>query len=98
MEGDMNISKSLLMAIFSEQMKQEMADMPPPEAGKKKGAEPAQPQAPSPEQIGQMAEAQIQALIQQKLLTAEGADAYKMVVSLKDGKLLLNGQPQELPF
>lgn len=49
-----------------------------------------------PAQIEQMAEQQIQALVQQNMLTPEGEDRYRMEAMLQDGKFLLNGK--EMPL
>ncbi len=77
------ISKSLLKKVITEQVRSEM----PPEAATQEGA-------PKPED---MADMQIQAFVQQKFLVDSG-DTYTLEANMKAGKLMLNGQEMPLPF
>ncbi len=89
-QADFSLDKSLLQKVTEMQIRD---SLPPPAAG----AEGEAPQGPSDEQIQQMVEAQIQALVQQKFLVPEG-ESYRLKAEFKEGRLLVNGKDVPLPM
>ncbi len=80
-DSKVTISKALLKQVLTTQIRSEM----PADAGAN---------APKPED---MADLQIQAFVQQKILQDTG-DTYTLEANMKAGKLMLNGQEMPLPF